>query len=202
MPHRSSDAVEAMVAMEDDRKASGPYVAGAHLFIKQHFTPAQQEKILSGLPADVRNALPTVKPSEWYPLHYAYEQLRGIYRAHEDPTAGLRAVEHCGRFIGDQAASTFLRLVMKILTLPLLANKWPDLWLRYHSFGGCYADASQVSQNKFIVVGPGYPFVHCIGVGWMQNVLHTMGKKNVVVESDVPADKVELPEIRWTARWG
>jgi hypothetical protein len=186
----------------DDHKVRGSYVAATYTFAQRNYSSEQVETILEQLSPDVRDALPGIKSTDWYPLHFATEQLRGIYQAHSDPKIAIETIERCGRFIGDEASTTFLRLLMKVLTLPMMASKWQQFWLRYHNFGICTADASQIQEKKFLVVSNmGYPYVHGIGSGWIQNVLASLGKQNVKVETNVPLGQVEMPEIRWTATW-
>jgi hypothetical protein len=180
----------------------GIFVSATRTFAERNYTPEQVRKILAQLSPDLRSALPQIKPHDWYPLHFATDQLRGIYQCHTDPKEAVEAIVRCGMFVGDEATSTFLKLVIKMLTLSMLASKWQQFWGKYHDFGVCTADASRIAEKKFFVVAkPGYPYVHGIGAGWLRNVFSALGKQNVEVTTNVPLGEVDAPEIIWTTTW-
>jgi len=186
----------------DDRKVSGAFVAATYSFMKVNYSPAQLEKMREPFSSELVAALPRLKRGEWYPLDFAIEQLRAIHQTHDDPRAALATLERCGRFIGDEASTTFLKLLMKVLTLPMLARKWQQFWNKYHDFGHCTADVSKIEQRQFFVTAkPGYPYIHAVGAGWIQNVLAALGKQGVKVETNIPVDQVDHPEIHWSATW-
>jgi hypothetical protein len=187
-----------------DKRVRGIYVSSAYDFVKNNYSPARIAEIEAQFSPDLKQALPTLKakPLDWHPLHYATEPLRGIYESHDDPKVAIETIERCGRFIGDEATTTFMRLLLKMLTLPMLASKWQQFWGKYNNFGICTADASHRHENKFYVTATEcYPYVHGIGTGWIQNVLKALNKQNVKVTTNVPLGEVERPEIIWTATW-
>lgn len=187
-----------------EAQVRGIYVVAACDFIKANYPPAQVARIERQLSPELKHALPSIreKRMSWYPVRFATEQLRGIYHSHDDRDVAAATLTRCGRFIGDEATTTFLRLLFKMMTLPMLATKWQQFWNKYHDFGLCEADASRIEEKLFIVdIRTYYPFLRSVGAGWIHNVIAGVGKKNVRVASNVPEEEMDVTGIIYTATW-
>ncbi len=178
----------------------GTYVAGAAQFIERFYTEAQRERIMAQLSPDVKAALPSIRHAEWYPLHYATELMQGVFDSYQDVDEGEAAVRRCGKFIGQGATSTFLKLLLKVLTVEMLVKKWSDFWAKYHNFGGSRAE--QVSPKHLIIrLVPGYPFIHAAGSGWLNAVFEEMSLKGVVIKHDLARGQTSKDEVRLDVTW-
>lgn len=87
----------------------------------------------------------------WYPLSTISALYTGIAELHEgDEGKALAALRGCGTFIAAAATSSFLKLLMRIMTPSVFANKAPSIWARDNRYG----------RMETELVGPGKMVVH------------------------------------------
>jgi hypothetical protein len=84
-----------------------------------------------------------------------------------------------GRFTAIEASSTFLKLLMRVLTPPLMAKRFPSIWSRDMSRGRAEVDVGdkKLSFRLYDVQG----FDHCAltAIGFTGYLLGLMGKEGV-----------------------
>jgi len=185
--------------MSTNKQVKGAVILSAVAFTKR-LDPNAWDTVHASLSQELRSALPGVKAGSWYPVEYFAELLRGLYQLHKNPEEGGRAIRECGRFIGGDAAGTFLRLLIKILTPAIFASKFPDFWNKYHNFGNSHADLTHIAENRFVLFAEGYDHVHHIGAGWIDYVFDAFGKK-VSVTTNAKVGDVSVPTVRWEVNW-
>ena len=186
-----------------DKKVRGAFVSGAFNFAKARYSADQCQCIQDQMSADLRTGLPQIKPNEWYPLHFATDMLRGIQKMHKDAAEWEVAIRECGVYIGEEASTTFVKLLFSILTPQLFAQKFPQFWAKYNSFGDIRSDITGIKDKTFVLelMSDGYDYVHLIGAGWIEFVFKKLGKQGVVVSSNIPSGQVSADYIRWETHW-
>jgi hypothetical protein len=161
----------------------GYTMIGSIAFIDEHYDEQTRKRLYDGLAPEVRSNLSNYKRVEWYPRLHLVEFLRGIATVHGgDEKAAYRDIVACGQFVARDAATTFLRLLMKILTPVLFAKKIPDIWERDSRGGKMTADASHVEQRLLIMHltdVEGFDHIGPLAVGWITFAMTAMGKKGV-----------------------
>lgn len=185
----------------EDKRIKGTYITSTAGFIEREFGLAQQDQIRAKLSPEARTLLVTAKALEWYPLQFPTEILRAIYTMFDDPVTGGVVIQRCGKSIAQDATTTFLKLLTKILTPKIFALKFPDFWARYHNFGPCRIDLSHIDSNRLIIHVPGYDYLHFVGAGWIESIFLSLGKKDIHVRNNCPVGQACVPEVRWDATW-
>ncbi|MFW5875756.1 MAG: hypothetical protein ACOCXM_03370 [Myxococcota bacterium] len=184
----------------EEKHARGFVVMGIAKYIDEAMPEGGQQ---------VRAATPEVTAhrheltrTQWYPLSYAVDQCAAIAAKHQDPQEAWNEVERCGEFIANDAASSFLKLLMKVLTPSLFARQFPEVWKRYHDFGSLQTDLSQIENNTVVFTVPGYDYVGPLVAGWIRYIFRSFGKSNLEIETNVPAPGVPAPEeVRFVVSW-
>jgi hypothetical protein len=185
----------------EERKLKGTYLKSTLSFVERNYDAEQRAQILAGISADARRVLPAIDGAAWYPIHYSTDFFHGIHRVHGDWHAANAAIQRCGSTIAEEATTTFLKLLLKVLTPKLFASKFPDFWRRYHSFGVCRVDTSRLEENRFVCWVSGYDYGYSVGAGWIEYVFQSLGKKNIEVKHNCPAGEISVPEVRWDTSW-
>ncbi|MCA9590120.1 MAG: hypothetical protein KC657_32675 [Myxococcales bacterium] len=154
----------------------------------------------------MRSALRTYKGIEFYPVQHFTELLRGIAKeAGDDETTVRNEIARAGEFIAGVATSTFLKLLMKVLTPTLFAKKLPSLWERDNQGGQFVADVSKADEGRLTLELKdieGYDYIGPIALGWVRFAMSAMGEK--VLESSLegwslanPSPKTVTLRLRW-----
>jgi hypothetical protein len=163
----------------------GYTMMGCMAYIDEHYDEPTRKRIYDGLSPEVRGQMTTYKRVDWYPRIHLVEFMRGIASVQGgDQAKAFEELVSCGESVARDAATTFLRLLMKILTPVLFAKKIPDIWERDSKGGKMVADASRVDERVMVMrltdveafdhVGP-------LACGWIRFAMTAMGKKGVVV---------------------
>jgi hypothetical protein len=184
----------------------GYTMIGSMAFIDEHYDEATRKRLYDGLSPEVRSHLTTYKRVEWYPRPHLVAFLRGIANVHgTDQQAVFQDIVSCGRFVAKDAATTFLRLLMKILTPVLFAKKIPDIWERDSKGGKMVADASHADERLLLIHltdVEGFDHIGPLALGWITFAMTAMGKRGA--EGKVPAWSLATPgprdlkiEITW-----
>src|SRR5258707_4380639 len=108
----------------------GYTMLGTLSFIDKNYDNATRERLYRTLSPNVRGSIGTYKPVEWYDRIHFVELLRGIASLQGTETGAYKELVRCGQSVAEMATNTFLKLLMKILTPTLFAQKIPDIWLR------------------------------------------------------------------------
>jgi hypothetical protein len=161
----------------------GYTMIGCLAYIDERYDEATRKRLYDGLSPDVRTNMSSYKRVEWYPRAHLVDFLRGIAAVHgSDDEAAFRDIVACGQSVAKDAASTFLRLLMKILTPVLFAKKIPDIWARDSQGGKMTADASRVGERLLVMHltdVEGFDHIGPLAVGWISFAMTAMGKKGV-----------------------
>lgn len=186
--------------MESQRRVKGFYVLLCKGFVEKNYSKEQQDRIIGHLSADAKAALPNIKSSDWYPLHFANDFSAGIAAEHPSLEEREAAMIKFGRYIGETASSTFLKLLMKVLTMKMLADKWGAFWLKYHDFGNMRAHLDGEKHLVLYIVDC-YDWMHLKGAGWIFVVCENLGLKGVKITNNMPAGQISAPEVRLDVTW-
>jgi hypothetical protein len=187
--------------MTEPLKVKGTYLRATADFVAKRFSPADQERVLARLPPDGRELLRRIDKSAWYPLPYVVGLFHGIEEVNADPERTVTDIRACGKFIANEAANTFLKLLLRVLTPKLFSRQFPEFWRKYNSFGDLKVDLTRFDENRVRFTVTGYDYVHCIGAGWIEYVFESLGKKDIVVATNVPVGTRTLPEVAWEVTW-
>lgn len=168
----------------------------------RHAAGPDADRIMEGLSPALRQALNGAAPTGWQPAAYTSELAHEIAKlANGDETKAREQLEACGEFVGKAATTTFLKLVMKVLTPTMFAKKLPTLWSRDATGGTYVVDVFEdhivcrlKDMEAFAHMGP-------ISVGYVRFALKSMGMQIVSSKlHDWALDKPIAPawfEIYW-----
>jgi hypothetical protein len=174
--------------------------------IRRAYDAENQRLIFARLPDETRTLLDHVNKVEWYPRKHAKGLFTAVARHHMETDGQAReALRGVGRSIAEMATSTFLKLLMKLMTPALFAKKVPDFWSRDHRGGTMSVDASAIDKRKVVVFHreiEGYDYVAGTAPGFLGFALESIGCKNVAC--DIVGWDIDNPgpaEVRYDIRW-
>lgn len=174
---------------------------GIARYVDQALAPQMRQKVLDATP-DLTSKRESLKKTEWYPLAYAVDQCAAIDAQFEDPHKSYDELKRCGHFIADDAASTYMKLLMKVLTPKLFARQFPEVWKRYHDFGKLASDMSHIEENRVVFTIPGYPYVAPMCHGWLEFAFDCLGKGNSLeVETNQPPGAPVPDLVEYRVKW-
>jgi hypothetical protein len=127
--------------------------------------------------------------------------MRGIRKVEKDEATFNATLLRCGNYMGKDATSTFMALLMKVLTMKMFISKLPKFWEQYHDFGPARVDTSELDARRVSVSVPGYDYVHVLGAGWLEHMLRSLGKPKGKVGWSCPPGEISAPEVRWDLSW-
>ncbi len=176
-------------------------LANAVRFVEEKYDPAKRQLIESRYSPELLKLAGKIDRNTWYPLELLISVFDGLSLVHRDPREHGDAIERCGRFLGDEATSTFMRLLLKILTPRLFASKFNEFWRRYHDFSELRYDIGDIDRNVVRFDIEGYDYLHFYATGWIKHVFEALGKKNIRVENNVPLGERNVPLMKWETTW-
>jgi len=161
------------------------------------------------VPASVMEAIKkndtAFKAQDWRPR----EELTGLWHAiadaaePRDEAAVYQALVRCGEMVGSYATTTFLKLLLKVLTPRMFASKFPDFYKRDQKGGEGLVE--EIGTKHVILVArgiKGYDHFGPVTVGWSSVPLRGMGLKGVKVSCSPWSLEAPGPEeVRFTASW-
>jgi hypothetical protein len=122
-------------------------IIGHLCWLDTKVTPEEKQRVLAGLPDDLRRAMPTLDSGAWYPIEWLtalYDQ--GIALRGARTTAEREAVIHemgvAARAFNRQAA---LSMLVRFLKPATLLKKLPQFWPKYYQ--GAAAPTIQVDRD-------------------------------------------------------
>ena len=179
---------------------------GTSFLESDYFEPAIRRRLIEQLPADVKAALPTIKPAEWYPRDFLVPVMQGIASVKNDNVGSYNDLVAYGSWCATEATNTFLKLFMKILTPTLFAKKVPEMWQRDHrGSGGFEVDVSRAEAGRIgmrLVGAEGFDHVGITAIGFITFGLNAVGKKGVkVVQSGWSMTTPSPHEVTYEATW-
>ncbi|MFS8065911.1 MAG: hypothetical protein ACMG6S_06005 [Byssovorax sp.] len=154
---------------------------------------------------ELKAALVTMKRTTWHPRAMWIEVLRAVVSVHNEPGASHADLIGCGKAICEDAASTFMKLLLKMMTPRLFARKFPDFWVRDMRGGIMSVDPSDLAKNRFVVFledVEGFDHVGPAGVGFIGFAMEkiTGGHVDIVV-SPWSLERPGPAKIRWDVSW-
>src|SRR5262249_24608167 len=109
----------------------------------------------------------------------------------------------CGETIANQAINTFLKLLLKMLSPRMFANKFPEIWS--HDHRGGYAEPGVLDGNAMIISirhVEGFSHVGPIAVGFVGVALRAGGLKDLKMKDQTWSRAIPGPrDIRIEATW-
>jgi hypothetical protein len=161
----------------------GHWLTGGVKFLRSHYPPETNERLLGGLPKQLRALVLDIQPVQWYPRVHQVDMLNAIASVHRDDASAFRSLSAYGHLVASEAASGPLRPLMGILTPKLLARKLPDFWRSEHqSDGSLEVDIAHVDEARLVykVAGvQGYAHIGVVTLGWIQGLLGGLGARDV-----------------------
>lgn len=183
-----------------DRHVRGFFVLGVEHYATAKLPPSTQTKVKQAQESFAVK-LPELKKNDWYPLSHVVDQCAAIEAEATDPDSAYDELKRCGQFIANDAASTFLKLLIKVLTPKLFARQFPEIWKRYHDFGELTADLAEIDNNKVIFYMPGYTYLAPLASGWIEYVFNAFGKSDVEVTTNNPPGTPVPETVRFDVAW-
>jgi hypothetical protein len=144
-----------------------------------------------------------VKPIDWLPREAATRLWSAIAASRPTEQGSYMELVRVGREIGQVATSSFLKLLLKVLTPAMFASKFPDFWARDHQ--GSRAVIESMDENGLVIVlhdVAGFDHIGPIEAGWVAFTLEAIGQRDVEVTCSPWSLAEPGPaEVRIEARW-
>lgn len=169
--------------MEERRlKAYGFYAS--YEFVEKNYDEAARARIFSALSPAAKSFAALPKKEQWCDPAWQSEVWTGIVKEH--PQDAQEQLLKVGRYMGAYATNTYLKLLMKMLTMKMFAKKFPDIWSRDANFGRVVVgDLGDIDSGRLAVTFEQmerFPYFGPICQGWLWYSAETMGLKNVRVD--------------------
>ncbi len=168
--------------MEPNTKGYG--IKAAMTFILAN--PEIRAKIPSGVVQEFTRVEPTLSPVGWYPR----SQLKAVYEAlaktQSTEAEAYSLLERCGTATAEGATSSYMKLVLKILTPRMFASKFPDFWGRDHQNGRATVEFFGSDHHMLFRVYDvgGFSHIGPISAGFVKYLMTVIGEKGVQVTCD------------------
>jgi hypothetical protein len=173
-------------------------------YVEKNYDDAARKRIFGGLSAAGHAFIPTAKKSQFSPPSYSGELWTGIAKEHPEDT--FDQLVKVGRYQGAYATNTYLKLLMKMLTVKMFAKKFPDIWARDANFGKfVVGDLAEIEKGKLMLgfddLGS-FPYFGPITEGWFAYSFEVMGLKNVKVAlQDWSPQNPDPGSLRYHVTW-
>jgi hypothetical protein len=143
-------------------------------------------------------------PASFYPRAQVMDLWTAIAEAYDDEAEAYRAIVRCGEAVGAFASGTFLKLVLKMLTPRMFANKFPDMYARDHHGPG-HAEVVSIADKSLSVVLKdvgGFAHIGPIAAGWGAFTLKAIGLKGLEMSASPWSRREPGPaEVHIKASW-
>lgn len=150
------------------------------------------EQAMDALSPALKQALATATAASWQPVSHVSELFHAVAKLGKgDEEKARDHLEKCGEYQAVAATTTFLKLVMKILTPSMFAKKLPSLWAR-DATGGTY-EVEVFDDHILCRLKNMEAFEHFAptSVGYVRHTLKQMGK--VVTKSTLHGWGLDKP---------
>jgi hypothetical protein len=181
------------------------YVIAAHVgFALHHYDADVAAKIAASLPETIRDPA-KIDVVEWFPREYSIRVLRAIAAVKNDPVLSYEDLVKCGHYTCEIATSTYLKLLLRILTPKIWASKVTHYFKRDMSRGHVTVDSSAVDKNRLVVHLEdieGFDHLGPVSAGFLQRSIQSLGKKDVTVTQEGYSFEKPGPEaVHFTLAW-
>lgn len=156
----------------------GYMIAKTAEFLRETALARGMEDPSEKLSAPLRSALKSMTPVGWYPVAYIGELNRLVVTAlaENDEERARSDLASCGKFLAEEATSTFMRLLMRVLTPGLFARKLPELWRRDCTYGKLDIQTDERTMTIRLSEMDGHDHIAAIMPGYTCFALEKMGK--------------------------
>jgi hypothetical protein len=146
-------------------------------YLKNKLGAAEGQRIIESLSPATRSIVTGEKPAAWSPMANYVELLRIVAdQGKGDDMKAKDSLIEAGRFVAQEASTTFLRLFLKMLTPNLFAKKAPSVWSRDFSRGRAEAEISD-KRLVFRMLGiADMDHIPCTAPGFISFAMESMGK--------------------------
>jgi len=181
------------------RHVRGYLLRGTARYALSDLPSAARSEIDLAMPGLARS-IDDIRRDGWYPLGRLVELINTIDQLHPDPDRGLVAIKSCGKYIAEEGATTYLKLVMKVITPKLFVRQFPALWKRYHDFGELTVDTRRIDDNRATLRMPAYPGIRGLCTGWIEYAFASLDHP-IAVESNWPWRGAVPERLELTLTW-
>jgi hypothetical protein len=175
-------------------------------YLDAQYGADEKKRFRESLPAPLRDKLPSIKTVSWYPMEDVAALFRGFVMLHEgDDEKAYAALRGVGRSICEGALNTYMRLLLRFMTVRLFADRIPSFWARDHR-GGTLTIESFDSAKRVVVARhgdiDGYSYVAGVAPGFLKAGFSALGLKNVRTSTHRFSLKEPAPkEVTYTISW-
>ena len=136
--------------------------------------------LIEALTADSPEPAEAFKATGWYPVERANHVWGVVAATQETDDKAREELIACGQFCANAASTTFMRLLIRVMTPSMLARKLPDIWK--HDFrGGTWTNTTLDDQQLTSTLTDVGTIAHVgpIAAGFVTFVMQKMGKHDV-----------------------
>ena len=190
--------------MGDERKIKSYGFNATVEYIHKHHDEATRQRIFASLSPGVRDFLAVAKRSDFAPPTYSGELWTALVK--EEPGDAMKMLAELGRYQGAYATNTYLKLLMKMLTVKMFVKKFPDIWQRDANFGKVVVgNLTELDKGRLYLelreLGS-YAYFGAVSVGWFAFSFEAMGLKNVQVQVvDWSLQNPDPGEVKYHVTW-
>lgn len=190
----------------DERKIKSYGLFGTMQFVEQSYPADVQKQIMSRVPQETLDYIARGTKQLWAPPLYSCYVWEQMVKVAPNEQQAIDMLIKCGLHMGEYATNTYLRLLLKVVNVKILASKFPAIWRKDASFGDLSADATHAKQGRLTLHFDNlsnYPYFGPICQGWFTFSWNAMGLKNVKLDlqdwSLANPDPGELTyQVSWT----
>jgi hypothetical protein len=175
-------------------------------YLDAHYGVEEKKRFRESLPEPLRDKLPSVNRVSWYPMEDVAALFGGFVTLHEgDDAKAYAALIGVGRTICEGALNTYMRLLLRFMTVRLFVDRIPTFWARDHR-GGTLTVESFDGTKRVVVVRhgdiDGYTYVAGVAPGFLKAGFSALGLRNVRTATHEFSLKQPAPkEVTYTISW-
>jgi len=144
--------------------------------------PVLSKRMSADVMEQIKRNETAVEMKDWRPRAEVTALWEAIVDASEpsNQEAAYQSLVRCGERMGSYATGTFLKLLLRVLTPKMFANKFPDFYKRDHRGGEGVVE--EISPKRVVLCArgvKGYDHFGPITVGWCAVPLMAMGLKGI-----------------------
>lgn len=182
-------------------QVKGNIIVATRRFFDSELDVDQAKAVLDLVDPELAEMTRTASRGNWYPREALCSLWRALHQSANSDEEALALLDRCGRFIGDDATNTFLRLLVRLLTPSVFAKKFPRIWSRDFNFGRI---ETKLGDNMLEILAfelEGHDYFGFTAAGWFAHSMTTMGCKNVTVTHDATLANPGPDELSIVMRW-
>lgn len=174
-------------------------------FIDHHFDAATSERVKAAIPDEVLQEVSNLSAVDWCPISYTVSVLEAIGSAKSAPEESYRDLVACGKFVSTEAANTFYKLLLKVVTPPIFFRKIESFWSRDFSGAGTWDKHLDDTKNEAELQLSGVEGIsHLAPVteGFLRNIMEAMGYTSTSIETKGWSPEQPAPDrIQFHITW-